>query len=240
MDIFYELNYKCILNAFTEKPIDLVFALGGAGQITQDTFQKQKDFIKQFLDIYTTSAPGIHISIINYGSDEILLEFKNYDTDNLKNKVDTLTLKPGGTVESALRKAKNQVFGDAKLLRTYAIKALIVFSGEDVKERDQALVGASLPLTNDGIKIVAVAVGRNPDKRRFRIFSSGEEYVFNFSRNGDLPSLVPRVYEVIIRGKIHVDGKLRPVSNFEIHTRRTKICCFCSLEVSSSRVKFDL
>lgn len=240
MDIFYELNYKCILNAFTEKPIDLVFALGGAGQITQDTFQKQKDFIKQFLDIYTTSAPGIHISIINYGSDEILLEFKNYDTDNLKDKVDTLTLKPGGTVESALRKAKNQVFGDAKLLRTYAIKALIVFSGEDVKERDQALVGASLPLTNDGIKIVAVAVGRNPDKRRFRIFSSGEEYVFNFSRNGDLPSLVPRVYEVIIRGKIHVDGKLRPVSNLEIHTRRNKICCFCSLELGSSRVKFDL
>ena len=229
MDIFYELNYKCILNTFTEKPIDLVFALGGAGQITQDTFQKQKDFIKQFLDTYTTSAPGIHVSIINYGSDEILLEFKNYDTDNLKDKVDRLTLKPGGTVESALREAGNQVFGDAKLLRSYAIKALIVLSGEDVKETDQALVGASLPLTNDGIKIVAVAVGRNPDKTKFRIFSSGEEYVFNFSRNGDLPSLVPRVYEVIIKGKMHVDGKLRPLSNLEIHTRRTKIYCCCSL-----------
>ena len=188
-----------------------MFALGGAGQITQDTFQKQKDFIKQFLDTYTTSAPGIHVSIINYGTDEILLEFKNYDTDNLKDKVDRLSLRPGGTVESALRKAGNQVFGDAKLLRSYAIKALIVLSGEDVKERDQALVGASLPLTNDGIKIVAVAVGRNPDKTKFRIFSSGEEYVFNFSRSGDLASLVPRVYEVIIKGKIHVDGKLRPV-----------------------------
>ena len=200
-----------------------MFALGGAGQITQDTFQKQKDFIKQFLDTYTTSAPGIHVSIINYGTDEILLEFKNYDTDNLKDKVDRLSLRPGGTVESALHKAGNQVFGDAKLLRSYAIKALIVLSGEDVKERDQALVGASLPLTNDGIKIVAVAVGRNPDKTKFRIFGSGEEYVFNFSRNGDLASLVPRVYEVIIKGKIHVDGNLRPLSNLEIHTRRTKI-----------------
>ena len=195
---------NCI-STITEKPIDLVFALGGAGRITQDTFRKQKDFIKQFLDTYAVSAPGIHISVINYGSGEILAEFKNYDTDNLKDKVDGVRLTPGGTVESALRSAQRQVFGDRKLLRSYAIKALIVLTGERVNEGDRGLRDASSALTGKGIKIVAVAVGRTPDRNKLRVFTSGEEYVFDFTRNGDLPSLVPRVYEVIIKGNLHYD-----------------------------------
>ena len=196
---FFTYLFVC---TFTEKPIDLVFALGGAGQISPDTFQKQKDFIKQFLDTYAASAPGVHVAFINYGSGEILLEFKNYDTDNLKDKVDRVSLTPGGTVESALTNAQRQLFGDPKLLRPHAIKALIILTGERVNEGDKGLRDAASPLISKGIKIAAVAVGRTPDKRKLMIFSSGEEYVFDFSSSGDLPSLVPKVYAVIIKGNL--------------------------------------
>ena len=183
-----------------------MFALGGAGQISRDTFQKQKDFINQFLDTYGTSAPGVHVAIINYGTGEILAEFKNYDTDNVKDKVDRVRLTPGGTVESALSSTQLQLFGDSKLVRPHAIKALVVLTGERVIEGDKALLDAASPLTSKGIKIVAVAVGRTPDKRKLVIFSSGEEYMFDFSRKGDVPSLVPKVYEVIVKGNLNRDG----------------------------------
>lgn len=179
-----------------------MFALGGAGQISSSTFQKQKDFIKQFLDTYTASAPGVHVAFIDYGSGEILVEFKNYDTDNLKDKVDRMRLRSGGTVAGALTTAQRRLFGDPALLRSYAIKALIVLTGDRVNERDTDLRVAASLLTNKGIKIVAVAVGTSPDKQKLMRFSSGEEYVFDFSSSGDLPSLVPKVYEAIIKGNV--------------------------------------
>lgn len=179
-----------------------MFALGGAGQITSDTLQKQKDFIKHFLDTYGTSAPGVRVGIIDYGSDEILAQFQNYDTDNLKDKVDRMRLTPGGTVEGALRSAQSQLFGDPKLLRPQATKALIVLTGESVNEGDRGLRDAASPLTSKGIKIAAVAVGDTPDKRKLLIFTSGDEYVFDFNSIRELPSLVPKVYEVIIKGKL--------------------------------------
>lgn len=184
-----------------EKQVDLVFALDGAGQITSGTFQKQKDFIKQFLDTYGTSTPGIHVAIIDYGLGAILAKFQNFDTDNLKDKVDRLRLTPGGTVVVALRISQTQLFGDAKLLRPQATKGLIILTGERVNERDTALRDAASPLASKGIKIVTVAVGDTPDKRKPLVFTSGEEYVFDFNSVRDLPALVPKVYEVIVKGK---------------------------------------
>ena len=185
-----------------EKQVDLVFALGGAGQITSGTFQKQKDFIKQFLDTYGTSAPGVHVGIIDYGSGAIIAKFQNFDTDNLKDKVDKIRLTPGGTVVVALRSSQTQLFGDPKLLRPQATKGLIVLTGERVNEGDRELREAASPLTSKGIKIVAVAVGETPDKRKLLIFTSGDEYVFDFNSVRDLPSLVPKVYEVIVKGNL--------------------------------------
>lgn len=177
-----------------------MFALGGAGRITSDTFQKQKDFIKYFLDTYGTSAPGVRVAIIDYGSNQILAQFQNYDTDNLKDIVDRMRLTLGGTVEGALRTAQSQLFGDPKLLRPQATKALIVLTGESVNEADRRLRDAALPLASKGIRIVAVAVGDSPDRRKLLIFTSGDEYVFDLNSVRELPPLVPKVYEVIVKG----------------------------------------
>ena len=177
-----------------------MFAFGGAARISRDTFQKQKNFIKQFLDAYTASSPGIHVAFINYGSGEILTEFRNYDTDNLKDKVDKMRFSAGGTVQGALTRAQRVTFGDPERLRSYAIKALIVLTGDTVDDSNKNLRDASSPLILKGIKIATVAVGKIQEKRKWVLFSSGEEYVFDFSSNGDLPSLVPKVYEVIIKG----------------------------------------
>lgn len=179
-----------------------MFALGGAGQITSGTFQKQKDFIKQFLDTYGTSTRGIHVGIIDYGSGTVIAKFENFDTDNLKDKVDKLRLTRGGTVVVALRSSQTQLFGDPKLLRPQAIKGLIVLTGERVNEGDTALRDAASPLIRKGIKIVAVAVGDIPDKPKLLTFTSGDEYVFDFNSVRDLPSLVPKVYEVIVKGNL--------------------------------------
>ena len=201
-----------------------MFALDGAGQITLGTFQKQKDFIKQFLDTYGTSAPGVRVGIIDYGSGEILAEFQNYDTDNLKDKVDRVRLTPGGTVEDALRNAQSKLFGDPKLLRPHATKALIVLTGERVDEGDRGLRDAASPLTSKGVRIVAVAVGKTPDKRKLLIFTSGDEYVFDFDSNEDLPSLVPKVYEVIIKGNLRLSFCLPRFSN---NTQNPSFKCDC-------------
>ena len=179
-----------------------MFALGGADQITLGTFQRQKDFIKQFLDTYGTSTRGIHVGIIDYSSVAVVAKFQNFDTDNLKDKVDELRLTRGGTVVFALRSSQTQLFGDPKLLRPQAIKGLIVLTGERVTEGDTALRGAASPLISKGIKIVAVAVGDTPDKRKLLVFTSGDEYVFDFNSVSDLPSLVPKVYEVIVKGNL--------------------------------------
>lgn len=180
--------------------MDLVFALGGAGSITRDTFQQQKDFIKQFLDTYGTSASGLHVAIIDYGSGLLLAKFQNFDTDNLKDKLDRLSLTAGGRVESALLGAESQLFEDPKLIRSYAIKGLIIVTGESINEAVSTLRDAASPLKSKGIKIVAVAVGRFPDRRKQLIIASGEEYIFEFDSNNQLPALVPKVYEMIIKG----------------------------------------
>ena len=180
--------------------MDLVFALGGAGSITLDTFQKQKGFIKQFLDTYGTSAPGVRVAIIDYSTGRLLAEFQNFDTDDLKDEVDRLRLTRRGRVQSALVGANNQLFGNSKLIRSYAIKALIILTGEGTNEADATLRNAASPLKNQGVRIVAVAVGKNPVKRKLLVFASGEEYIFDFDENKQLPALVPKVYEVIIKG----------------------------------------
>ena len=142
------------------------------------------------------------MAFINYGSGEILTEFSNYDTDNLKDKVDKMRFSAGGTVQGALTRAQRVTFGDPEQLRSYAIKALIVLTGDTVDDSNKNLRDASSPLILRGIKIATVAVGKIQEKRKWVLFSSGEEYVFDFSSNGDLPSLVPKVYEVIIKGMV--------------------------------------
>lgn len=140
------------------------------------------------------------MAIIDYGSNQILAQFQNYDTDNLKDIVNRMRLTPGGTVEGALSTAQSQLFGDPKLLRPQATKALIVLTGESVNEADRRLRDAALPLTSKGIRIVAVAVGDSPDRQKLLIFTSGDEYVFGFASVRELPPLVPKVYEVIVKG----------------------------------------
>ena len=182
-----------------------MFALGGADQITLGFFQKQKHFIKQFLDTYGTSLHGIHVGIIDYGSGAVIVKFQNFDTDNLKDKVDKLRLTRGGTVAYALRSSQAQLFGDPKLLRPQAIKGLIVLTGRRIIEGDTALRGAASPLISKGIKIAAVAVGDTPDKRKLLMLTSGDNYVFDFNSVRDLLSLVPKVYEVIVKGNLWFD-----------------------------------
>ena len=181
-----------------------MFALGGAGFISSDTLQKQKDFIKQFLNRYATSVPGIHVGILNYGYGEVLAQFNNYDVNDLKRSLDNMRSRLGGTVENALRGAQSQFFGNIRLLRPHATKALIVLTGDEVNEANTRLLSASTPLTNKGVKVVVVAVGRSRNKQKLEVFSSGEEFVFNFENTKELPSLVPQVYESILKGESKV------------------------------------
>jgi hypothetical protein len=179
--------------------MDLIFAFGGSGAISQETFTRQKEYIKSFIDNYGTSHAGIRLALINYGSQQILTRFNNFNGNDIKTMVDRAVLRRGGTVENAFNRAL-LLFGDPRIVRPNAIKGFVVLSGDRIYERGNTLRLASNPLRNNGVKVISIGVGRNPDKQRPRDFASGEEFIFAFDKTKDLSAVVPGSYIALMKG----------------------------------------
>lgn len=179
-----------------------MFALGGPGRIDQETFNKQKVFIKQFINSYGTSESGIRIGIINYGDNSIPVRFNNFDRQSIKSMVDrTQRSRQGGQITSALQRARANFFGNQRLIRTHATKAFLVLHGANVDQRLGDLSSAANPLKGSGVLVMSVTTGGIPNKAVQTAFASGDGFVFDFQDLSDIPKIVRRVYQAMLTGK---------------------------------------
>ena len=178
-----------------------MFALGGPGNIDQETFNKQKAFIKQFIDSYGTSEAGIRVGIINYGRGSVPVRFNNFNRQSIKLIVDNAQRLPqGGQITSGLQKARTDFFGNRQLVRPNATKAFIVLHGDSIGQSTESLSTAANPLRNGGVLVISVSAGGIPNKAKQAAFASGAGFVFDFRRLVDIPKIVPRVYQALLKG----------------------------------------
>ena len=180
--------------------------------MSKDTFTKQKDLIKQFLEVYDTSPLGLRIGLLNYDKRKVLSQFDNFDDNDLAALVDQAGYAFGGRISNAFQDVHSSFFGDPRVYRSYATKALVLLSGNRFDERRDDLVKASQPLLTQDVKILSVSVGNNPNNTMPKAFVSDVEYIFEFEKVRELPSLVPKVHEAILKGrksrklKVSTDG----------------------------------
>lgn len=126
---------------------------------------------------------------------------------DIKRIIDSTFLRTGGTVESALRLGQ-LLLSDSRIVRPNAIKGLIIVTGRIIGEDRNALRVTSAPLRNKGVKVISVAVGKNPDRGIPLEFTSGNEFIFDFEKLRDLSAVVPGTYIALTKGKFRnwIDG----------------------------------
>ena len=129
-----------------------------------------------------------------------LAKFDNFDVDDLKLRVDRTAYGIEGILKAAFEDTQTIFFSDSRVVRPYATKALVVLSGEFISELASAIRRASKPLLLGGVRITSVAVGDDPDVDLPEVFTSGPEFIFEFSEVSQLPVLVSQVYEAILKG----------------------------------------
>ena len=114
------------------KAIDVVIALDGSSDLTDNEFDKLKELAKNIVDKYKISKEGTNVGIIEY-SDEINVKVplgSTHDASQLKRLVDNITPSKGSQrfTAEALKKAAKQVFPATSSGRLGAHRVLIVIT----------------------------------------------------------------------------------------------------------------
>ena len=155
-------------NLFAGTPIklDLGIILGATKQISEKTFEVEKDIAKSIAEKYTISEDETLIGAIVYGADAtIAFRFGDAtDTRGIIKRINAIQRgKLGNNVLRALEIARDELFKSVKGSRKGAAKSVIVFidSAQDVDPRVERV---SLELKDKGIKVILIEIGPSDGK----------------------------------------------------------------------------
>ena len=169
-------SYPFFLTERKEKEIvDLVFAFGSTGRDARPLFEKEKETAKVMID--NEKEKDILYSTIVYGKDASLKsKFKDMpDKNKVKDFIDTLAWKDeGDKLDHALTEA-DKVFKDHG--RPKARKITVVFVTGKADATTNELKKAAKKLNDNGVKIVVVKLGTDPDDKQLEVITPKKNIV---------------------------------------------------------------
>ena len=155
--------------------VDLVFAFGSTGRDSIPLFEKEKEAAKVMID--NEKEKDILYATIVYGSDASLKsKFHDMpDKISVKEFIDTLTWKDEGKkLDHALVEA-DKVFTEHG--RPKARKITVVFVTGTADATTSELKKAAKKLNDNGVKIIVVKMGTDPDDKQLEAITPEKNIV---------------------------------------------------------------
>ena len=181
--------------------VDLAFAISAASVEADENFEKAKEVIKEIVDSYAMDK--LRYGVIVFGSTaSIRISFNdNYPTDeDLKTFVDFLSgPNERPALDEALKKGK-ELFDDSSV-RSNARKVLVVITDSKSTSKIADLQNIGKMLDEDGIRVIAVAIGDDVGHTDLEAMIPDETGLVNVTIEVDLEDLKNRIMNKVTTGK---------------------------------------
>lgn len=173
---------------------DLAFVVDTSGSISDENFQKQKDFIKVLASSFDPILADHQLGLISYSSDtQMEVSFQDKaDRKEFEQAVDRIPHTKGRTrLDKALELASTRLFTASGGTRSGKRKIMIILTdGRQSQDPDTVpLTDAVLPLRQVGVRIYTVAIGDEVDLKELYQVTERNEDVFPVSDFDDLANM---------------------------------------------------
>ena len=156
--------------------LDLGFAIAAGSFDADETFQLMKDTISAIIGEY--GLDKIRYGLIVFG-DTASIKIQFGDFSNIDNMLRYLNILPkkrsGAALDEALEEAERLFLSSGA--RPNAKKVLVVITDLASGKTPSQVSEAAKPLQDKGVKIVAVAIGKEADPKELEIFTPMEKII---------------------------------------------------------------
>ena len=190
-----------LLDELRTPKIDLGFVISAYATSAADTFQRMKETINAIVDEYGVSG-RIRYGLVTFGRDatrKLSFSREISDINSLKDKIKN-TRRPFGDpdLQKALEEAKKLFETEPK--RPDAMKVIFVITDKKSTSRPEDVKLAFVPLAEEGVKIIPVAVGSSADPDELERVTSNRGYIIMTERELDPDVTAEQIMEMILKG----------------------------------------
>ena len=158
--------------------VDAAFLIGSSGSIKRSDYTKMKTFVANLAEKFQISPSGSRAAVVLYSTDAtVSFKFgKHTSPETFRKAVMDLKHERGFTrIDLALIKAYYFLFrGNTRFLAQKLI--FVLTDGEQTKTRPYTrLDRASSRLKREGVRIIAIGIGKNVNMGELRQFASSEK-----------------------------------------------------------------
>lgn len=188
------ISLSLLLVVKCSEDADLAFVVDTSGSISDENFQKQKDFIKVLASSFDPILADHQLGLISYSSDtQMEVSFQDKaDRKEFERAVDRIPHTKGRTrLDKALELASTRLFTASGGTRSGKRKIMIILTdGRQSQDPDTVpLTDAVLPLRQVGVRIYTVAIGDEVDLKELYQVTERNEDVFPVSDFDDLANM---------------------------------------------------
>ncbi|XP_064622375.1 collagen alpha-6(VI) chain-like [Lineus longissimus] len=202
---------------------DVVFLMDESSSIQPDSWDKQKDFVKEMIKSFDIGQHFTRVSLITFSTGATLIfSLKRYNTrERMINSLDHLRQQGGQTdTGAALRIAREYVFLPRMGSRRDdpdIPQICIVITDGNSQQSEETKHQAALTKAG-GISVFAIGVGKKVSKQELRNIASGVEYVFPVDDYSKLKNI-----EFALAYRACDVTKLQPTTTTETPTTTTRV-----------------
>jgi uncharacterized protein YegL len=184
----------------SESAVDIAVILDGSQSLSEQDFEKLKDFTKSVVDKYGVSKSGPHIAVVEFSKEPaiaIRLD-DHFEAASLKRAIDNI--KPSGNLQvrtdEALTVVVNEVFSLKSGGRPSAPKIVILVT-DDESTGDRSLEEVNKEAERQGARVLVVTIGPNVDRNDLKKLVPKDNHVINVPDVDDLDNITSHVVDVI-------------------------------------------
>ena len=182
--------------------VDLGFALSASASDASKNFAKMKSVINSIIDHYSISR--IKYGVVVYGNNaRTVIDFQRVfpKEDDLKQYISSVTLATvGSSLEKGLAQGE-QLFASGGA-RPNARKVLVVFTDKKSNGNEQMAQAEAKELRDQGIKVIAVALGSESDVAELKDVATDGRHVIRAKKTDDSDKLAVEVMELAFKGTV--------------------------------------
>ena len=182
--------------------VDLGFALSASAADANKNFDKMKSVINSIVDQYSISR--VRYGVVVYGDDaKTSIGFQQVfpKDEDLKRYLATVVPASGGSsLETGLKEGKEMF--RSRGVRPNARKVLVVFTDKKSTGDEQMAKDAAQELKDQGIKVIAVALGSESDLTELKDVATDGRHVIPAKKTDDSEELANEVMELAFKGTL--------------------------------------
>lgn len=181
--------------------VDLAFAISAASVKADDNFEKAKEVIKAIIDTYAMNKLRYGVMVFGSSASSKVSFGDDYPSDeDLKTVINFLagTNEPPA-LDEALKKGK-ELFDKAQE-RPNARKVLVIIIDKKSTSKLDDLKASAKLLEEDGIKVIAVAIGDEVDPVELEETTPDKTNVLNVTADVDVMDLKVMIMFKVFEGK---------------------------------------